>query len=94
MVLNELFTISFAKIMAVLSEEFNYCNKTWAVLKILITTTLKAMHVWQSRVENEHYSGCKLLRKMRLKLGVILTTFAFEPISLSSVILLLPDPPR
>ena len=26
-------------------------------------------HMWQSWVEKEHYSVCKLLRKMRTKLG-------------------------
>ena len=37
--------------------------------------------MWQSRVENVHYSGSQLLRKTCLKLGVIcayLATFRYE----------------
>jgi hypothetical protein len=47
--------------------------------------------MWQSQGENEHYSGRKLLRKTRLKLGVMfafVSNFIFEPKSFHSILLL------
>jgi hypothetical protein len=55
------------------------------------------MDMWQSPVENVHYSGSQLLRKMRLKFGVIfafLATFRYELRSLSRLLLPSPGPLR
>ena len=50
-------------------------------ISVYLENLMGILYMWQSRVENVHYSRSQLLRKMRLKLGVIfayLVTFRYE----------------